>query len=789
MTPERWRAIEEIFLAVLELPGAERERYLSQRCGGDSELRAEVQEMLVASGGASGALRAAVEQAANESLGAGEQVGQYRLLREIGAGGMGAVWLAERADGEFEHQAALKIIKLGMDSAEILQRFRQERQILARLSHPHITGMLDGGVTRAGRPYFVMEYVDGCQIDIYCAERKLGVRARLELFLSVCAAVQYAHQNLIVHRDLKVSNILVTRDGVVKLLDFGIAKILHPSDPDATVTKSAARMLTPEYASPEQIAGGAITTATDVYSLGVVLYVLLTGRRPYALAGSSFAEIAGAVATRNLDNTGAGSEIDTILQMATRKDPERRYSSVEALAEDLRRYLDGRPVLARPDSVSYRATKFVRRHRAAVGVATVAAIGVVGFSIWALRERDAARLEQRKAERVSSLLVDVFNVADPTHSRGEKVTARDILSRATMRVRTEFAGEPEVQASLLDRLGQIYNNLDDPGAAEPLLRQAVGLMAVGLPRAKVLLHQGSAEFLKGRFDEALATFRKAEIELWPFGFTQELASAINNQGLALQRKGRLVEAKPLFERAIAMGKQAGMGDLTAETNNLAQVLMETGELARAESLEREVLEFRRRQLPADHPNVGLAASNLALALNRRGKPREAEPLYRESLAIARKVYGDESSNTALVLSNLGSLLVDLGSFAEAETMLLQAQVLREKLMPGSQSLAITKLALARARCELGKAGPGVESLNEGRWLIAQTVPAGHWRLLHAQSTEARCLAVQGKVKAAESLAAETLDTLSRQFGADDFRVVAARRVLEKLRVNGGQGRR
>ncbi|HET7452063.1 MAG TPA: serine/threonine-protein kinase, partial [Thermoanaerobaculia bacterium] len=383
MSEERWRRIEEIFHGAADLDGAGRDALLESACAGDPELRAEVESLLSADAGGQGNLEAAVAEAAehlreddDEALRSGDRIGPYAIVGLIGRGGMGAVYRAVR-DGEFRMDVALKLLKRGTDTDASLRRFRKERQILAALQHPNIARMLDGGATDDGLPYFAMEYVEGRPLLDYAAS--LSVRQRLELFRAVCAAVQYAHQHLIVHRDLKPGNILVTADGTPKLLDFGIAKLLDPDSTtgEMTMTVAGARLLTPDYASPEQVRGEPITIASDIYSLGVVLYELLTGERPHQIDTYTPQAIERAICrdepkkpstwNRQLD-----PDLDNIVLMALRKEPQRRYGSVEQLSEDIRRYLENRPIRARKDTVTYRAGKFVRRNRVGLLVGTIA---------------------------------------------------------------------------------------------------------------------------------------------------------------------------------------------------------------------------------------------------------------------------------------------------------------------------------------------------------------------------------------------------------------------------------
>lgn len=449
MTPERFQQIRDLFEAALEQRVEGRTLWLEQTCAGDEELWGEVQRMLIADS-LSGKF---IEQPAVVAVATapvplrareedlprleGRRIGSYQIRRELGHGGMGSVYLAERADDAFQKQIAFKLLRPGLASPDLLWRFQQEREILAGLDHPHIARLLDGGTTEEGWPYFVMEYVEGQPIDQYCDAHKLNVTERLKLFRDVCAAVQYAHQNLVVHRDLKPSNILVTEQGTVKLLDFGIAKLLRTQgDETAFLTRTGIHLMTPEYASPEQVKGAPITTATDVYSLGVVLYELLTAHRPYRIRNRLLHEVVRIICEEEptrpsivitqvedkADQNGAAprtpeqvsqvregkpaklrkrltGDLDTIVLMALRKEPQRRYRSVEQFSEDLRQHLDGKPVLARGDTVLYRARKFVRRHHpgvAAVVIVVLLLMSSVAVISWEAR---IAHLERNRAER------------------------------------------------------------------------------------------------------------------------------------------------------------------------------------------------------------------------------------------------------------------------------------------------------------------------------------------------------------------------------------------------------
>ena len=516
---------------------------------------------------------------------------------------MGTVYLAARADEHFHKRVALKIIRSGAHSADVVRHFKRERQILAGLDHPNIAKLLDGGTTDDGLPYLVMEYIEGEPLLDYCDSRSLPISDRLKLFQSICAAVQYAHRNLVVHRDIKPANILVAEDGSPRLLDFGIAKLLNPEVSGESPTATAIAM-TPAYASPEQARGERVTTATDVYSLGVVLYEVLTGHHPYRFASRQPLDVLRAVVEQEPENpstavvrtdestvlegaqpirltpdsvarTREGSpeklkrrlrgDLDNILMLALRKEPYRRYASVEAFSDDVRRYLEGLPVGARKPTVGYRAGKFLRRHAVGVAAALGVAVLLLGFALavtvqsarvarerdLAEKERATAQRERETAQRVSAFLVDLFKVSDPSEARGNTVTAREVLDKGAAKIAAELKDQPEVQAALMDTMGAVYRNLGLYDKAIPLLQQA-------LETRKALLG-----------NEHL-----------------EVAKSLTSLGTVALEKGDYAAAEDLYREALGMRRRL-LGndhlDVAAGANNLANALRSKGDVAGAEA--------------------------------------------------------------------------------------------------------------------------------------------------------------------------------------------------------------
>ena len=489
ISPSEWARVRELFHTAVELPQVQRHAYLEQHCNGDADLRREVESLLAADEEGESFIETpiahiphtALDQPEAEELD-GRQFGAYRIMHEIARGGLGTVYLAERTDDVYRKQVALKLVRRGLDTEDILRRFRHERQILAQLDHPNIARIIDGGTIEEGLPYFVMEYVPGQPITAWCDEHKTATRDRLQLFRKVCAAVTYAHQHLIIHRDLKPSNILVTAEGEPKLLDFGIAKLLTTEAELFTQTSPALRVMTPEYASPEQVRGGNITTATDVYSLGVILYELLTGKRPYRLTTRTSEELARAVVEQEparpstaaianhkspvTNHKALRGDLDNIVLMAIRKEPQRRYSSVTALSEDIRQHLEGLPVTARTDTWSYRAGKFIKRNKAGVAAAVLVFLSLIGgiaATVWqakkAMVQRDRAQKRFNDVRRLSNALL--FDIAPKVERIEGSMEARKALVNRALEYLDSLGSEAADDAQLQSELAAAYEKVGE----------------------------------------------------------------------------------------------------------------------------------------------------------------------------------------------------------------------------------------------------------------------------------------------------------------------------------------
>jgi eukaryotic-like serine/threonine-protein kinase len=710
--PERWSAIDELFSRVLEVEPGERRAFLDDACGDDAALRVEVEELLAADERArtfleSPAAPTFLDGDAEEPP-AGARFGPYRIERLLGRGGMGTVWLATRDDGQFERQVALKLLHRGAGDPEALQRFRAERQILARLEHPAIARLYDGGETADGVPFLVMEYVEGLPLDVYCDRNRLGLEDRLRLFRRLLDAVAYAHQNLLVHRDIKPQNILVTAQGEPKLLDFGIAKQLVETAGGAEPAPTGLRPMTPSYASPEQVRGEAVTTASDVYSLGVVLYELLCGRSPYRLQtglpheleaaildqepekpsqalaraepdGPSLEKICAArrARPRELRRRLTG-DLDTLTLTALRKEPQRRYHSIVELAADIDNHLRNLPIAARPDTVLYRTGKLVRRHRLAVALAGAALLAIAALFGSLLQQRDRAERDHDKMREALYFLVDVFENADPYEKGAENVSTRELLEIGAQRVSEELAGEPEVQASLLYAIGQVSYHLGLQEEAAPLLERALALRRQTAPNSLDLaaslesvawlkVYQGDHAAAEQLSRESLALRQRL-----PGNDAREAAKSLQSLAMIAQFRGDFAEAEGLIRQALQIRRER-LGrrhrDTLRSEQTLAQVLIEQSRrvmidharLAEAEELLHHALTVQREILPQPHPHIAFTVHDLALLRSLLGDYTEAEALFRETLAFCQAIWGETNANTMTVLSNVGSVLLEQGT--------------------------------------------------------------------------------------------------------------------------------
>jgi serine/threonine-protein kinase len=769
MTPDCWQQINDIFLKLVAVPLDQRQTLLDVLCGSDDALRENVKRLLAhdESGPSfestplipdDGARSASVDFVV------GRRFGPYAARRLIGRGGMGSVYLADRF-ADYQQQVAIKVIQRTAASPELLRRFRAEVQFLADMGkHPNIAALLDAGQSDDEAPYFVMEYVDGQRIDRYCDEKRLTIGQRLELFRTVCSAVQFAHQHTVIHRDLKPSNILVRADGVPKLIDFGIAKLML-TEPASDTTRTELRVLTPDYASPEQLLGQNITTASDVYSLGVVLYELLTGHRPYRPRGQDLLALAKTVAereperpstvidrTENFDAADGPAtpitpdsvsqcrdasrqklkrqlcgDLDNIVLMALRKEPDRRYASVEQLSADIGRHLSGHPVIARPDTFRYRAGKFLSRSWPAVtAVAAMVLLliaGVIGTSwqwLRADRMAEQARQEAATAQAVNEFFVlDMISSANPTR-RPRNVTLNEILEQAAKRIGTRFQDQPVLEATIRHTLGDALLHLGNYQSAEEQLREALAIrerILGGNDRATLntMVLLGDALDCLERFDEAerlfimacqrmtaalggddadtLAAQARLGETLQTLGKHDEAqpllrrvidgqrrvlgpdhprrGTAINSLGASYLAQKKFPEAEIAFREFIALNERSPDSDATRLTiglNQLGSLYFKQAKYDQAEPLFRRLIEVAQQRLPADHPDQARFHGNFGICLARLNRLEEAEPHMVKAYELFQRTLGDDHSDTVWYLTNLYGFYYACGQLDKAEPL-------------------------------------------------------------------------------------------------------------------------
>ena len=705
---ERLDRIDSLFDAAIDLPPEEQTAFVERACSDDEAICARVLELVRAyrSEGAldspAARVAAGVVQAASALGGpVPERIGPFRVGHEIGRGGMGRVFLGERADGQFEQRVAIKLIQHGAPG--IVRRFVEERKLLARLSHPGIARLLDGGITPSGLPYFVMELVEGEPIDAYCQSHDLSIDRRLELVASVCEAVTYAHQHLIIHRDLKPTNILVSASGQVKLLDFGIAKLLRTSESDEDDTlRTELQAMTPEFAAPEQILGRPVTTATDVYSLGVLLYFLLAGERPYDVRGKTPAEleriVCEEVPPRPSTRAPASvrrriqGDLDLIVMTALQKEEHRRYQSPAALAQDLQRFREGLAIAARTDSAAYRAGKFIGRHRVGVALTALAMLGLGGAASRERVLRNRAEVEARKASEVKQFLVSVFDKADPdgwADPDDGRTTARQLLDRGAARIDSTLAEQPEVQAELRSVLGRVYTRLGVYDKATALLERSLHQRESLRERADSSVAEtmdllGEALVKRNKLDDAEPLLRRALVQRRALFGSSHAATAttIDNLAILLMMKSKLEEAEPLYREALVI-RRSVFGDSSVEfatsLNNLGLLVRNKGLYAEAESLHQRALDIKLRRLGEGHPVTARAMQNFARTLQMRGKYEQAEVYHRRALATKRRALGDLHPSVSVSMTTLANLLAhNLGRVREGESLAREALALDRK---------------------------------------------------------------------------------------------------------------
>jgi len=738
MDQKQWEKINAIVDTALDLSEKERETYIQEECKGNEQLKQQVTELIASIeqsdtenflediGDFSSHLAQEVSQKEireNTSSLTGTTIDSYKLLELIGHGGMGSVFLAERADDTYTQKVALKIMRRGMDTPSNIARFKRERNILAKLNYPNIARLLDGGMTDEGLPYLVMEYVEGTPLHTYCDEHKLSIEKRLDLFKSICKAVHHAHNNAIIHRDLKPSNILVTKNGQIKILDFGIAKLLEPKDSDAKIfeTQTGARILTPGYAAPEQIEHQSITTKTDIYTLGILLYELLAGIHPFDMEEKDFTAIEELIrhkqppkpsnrfqeldtdrqrenarlrrkSVNDLINTLKG-DLDAIILKILRKDPEARYDALTQLLEDLDRREQNRPIIARNDTVRYTIGKFIKRHRSGLSIAAGFLLLIISFiSIYTWRiaqERNEAQLQADKAEATTEFLVDLFSASDPSKTLGDTVRVRSILEEGLAQI-NELNNQPEVQGQLLQTMGQVYINLGEYTKAEGLLERALELQKnvngeYSAETASIHNELGGLHQKAQQIQQAEPHYAKAlDIRKEVLGTNHlDYAETLSDLGALMRLKGNTDSAETLYNKALSIRRRnldPNHPDIANSLNNLGVLEKTKGNLEMARKYYQEALQIRKKHFGDTHPKVANVMNNLAVLYRTMGKFKRADKYFAQTLEIRKRVFGQNHPLTAQSLNNYAGFLADRGNFDKAENYYQQALEIRKQLL-------------------------------------------------------------------------------------------------------------
>jgi serine/threonine protein kinase/tetratricopeptide (TPR) repeat protein len=845
----RWQKIQSLFEEIADSAPAERAIHLARSCGDDSELRKSVESLLVSDQRTEDPLADAIGEAAESLLVEhqdrllGTRIGAYRIVSILGHGGMSTVYRGERDDSQYQQTVAIKVLHYATLHPRLRSRLHSERHILATLDHPAIARLIDSGDLEDGTPYLVMEHVDGEAIDAYCDNRTLFVRERLELFVQVCDAVQYAHRNLVVHRDIKAANIFVTGDGDPKLLDFGIAKLLAPESLSHTlpVTRLQERILTPENAAPEQVLGRPITTATDIYSLGVLLYQLLTGRSPYRLLSYSQLQLERAICmdepvrpsqmviaklsgendsdrSRLSDRRGLSplrlrarlsGDLDAIVAMAMRKEPDWRYPSVEAFALDINRHLMGRPVQARQGDWRYHAAKFLRRNMLPViGVAAVM-LGLAmltGITLWQNHRielaRQATAQERDHARQVSTFLVDVFSQADPFNAQGHEPTAKDLLDRGAQNILNNTSLQPEVRAQLLESIGLAYRRQGLSDRAVPLFEQAVAIRREEHPfdkhRAAAALANLARALTDGGHLVTAEAYLQQALQLSRGGDespSTETADILEQFGeFELEGKSDPQAAGKLFSEALDIYRSSlGNQDVSVATTltSLASAALWAGDYPLAENYEREAIKTFQATVSRNHPDHAAALQTLGIILMELGKYQEAEQQLIEALDIERTVFGADNQRVARTELQLGVLYDREGDLVRAiQATQSSVDIATAKLGPSHYLTGYYLDALAGLYLKSNDLSAAEKFARQALAVYAQGLPERHLYVASTRQLLGEILVRRGNLAAAETELRAAIEINTALAGAASWRTARSQSTLGWeliLRGNAAEG--
>ena len=836
MRENDWKNVKEIFLEATERPFDERATFIAEKCGEDTELLNEVQSLLASHDSDTQFIeKPAVDLSSvlsnGATNGAGKTLGNYKIGREIGRGGMGAVFLAERDDGEFQQQVAIKVLGHALPDSEIVRYFKREREILASLNHPLIARLLDGGLTPEGLPYFVMEYVEGVSVLEFATRENLSINERLHLFTQICEAVGFAHRNFIVHRDIKPNNILVTNDGTPKLLDFGLAKMINPNiaKTDVLQPDTAFLAMTPAYASPEQMRGQPITTASDIYSLGIVLFELLTNERPYQFDTDNLAEIVRVVCetepTRPSSRLSPKSkvqspksekqglnpkskiqnpkllqgDIDNIVLMALRKEPLRRYQTAEQFAEDIKRHLNSLPVVARQNTFKYRASKFVKRNTIGVLAATLIFLSLIGGIAATLWQSRQTQKEKEKAESINVFLGRLLRYSNPIYKSlqkgGQEATINDVLDEAADRLRQgEFDNQPEVKAELLHTVAQSYSGQGKLALAAELLQEYVDLTDKIYDenhpkRIESLSVLATLTFSKGKMNESEKLYRQVLPRLRDEQTKGNIKAEVLADGLNIfaylrRTQGDSHEAETLFRESLALNPQMPADEanyINGTTQSvLASTLADQGRFDEALQTSREGVEEQRRNGWTKTPTFGFNLTVLSGFLTEKGEfaeadahLKEAEDIFRKNLSSDNLWLGDNLRNQAISFYFQAKYTE---AIQKADETLKMYATFGKHYDHYPTALIFKGLSLAK----IGQTNEGEKLLREAVKLRTDSLPKEHFWVAIAESALGECLMIEKKYAEAEPLLRESYESLKNSQGAQNPRTILAQNRLVKL---------
>ena len=826
LNPERWSKVEDLFDRAANLDASAQVEYLETACRGDNELRNYILDLLRASPSMDAAIgktivdsidRAFADDTAQADDMRGEKIGPYQVVRLIGSGGMGMVYLAERADQQYDQQVAIKLGRHRLVDPETIRRLRNERQILADLDHPNIARLFDGGTTEEGVPYLVMEYIDGTRIDTYCDLHRLNVVERLKVFQTICAAVHYAHQNLVIHRDIKAANILVATDGTPKLLDFGIAKLIDSAGEAADgLTREGAVIMTPANATPEQILRKPVTTATDVYALGLLLHTLLSGHRAYETESLSPTEWAHVVCqqdvvrpslrlrqiSRNVtpgdeavaDNRSTSivrlqrqlrGDLDTIVLNALRKEPARRYRSVSALADDIGLHLKSMPIVARSDSWRYRAGKFVRRHYVAVAASVLVVAMLAVFSVVLSVQNRSITKERDTAREVSRFLEDIFMSQDPAQAKGAKITAAELLAAGADRIQSDLGERPEIQSTLMGTIGRVYYSLGEFEPSAELLEQALQLQlqahgenhpdvaAAKNDLATTLIQRAEYSRAEDLLESALQTNRNSGGPALP-----QVAANLENLADLYVRSGDIDRAEASVVESLDIYSQLGASygmELAEAKATLARTLQVQGDLGRTETLLLEAIKIVENAEGDNHPEMAYYLQNLGVLQRSKGDLQSASETLEKAVAATRRILGEKHDLLAATLIDQGVVFHLTGDFENANRVMREALALYTETRGNDHpAVGYTLIVLGMLQHDMADLEAAENSLREAFGIFEEAFERDHQYTASTLTELGAVLNSADRPEEAQPLLQRALEIRQKDYSADHELVAATR---------------